>query len=123
MMEDRVIIRKGSFGYWTLGLIFGALMGGTVALLMAPQTGMQTRTRLAQTGGQIRERAKGAVDDARGRVTDVAGQARSRVGQVLSNVTGSSGAPSKADAMAAEVKTLNREVNILESDMDKTYDL
>jgi gas vesicle protein len=118
MMEERVIIRKGSFGSWILGLIFGALVGGTVALLMAPQPGMQTRARLAETGGQMRERAKGAVDDARGRVTDVAGQARTRVGQVISNVTSGAGGQSKGDALASDVKNINRDVNILESDMD-----
>jgi gas vesicle protein len=122
MMEERVIIRKGSFGSWTFGLIFGSLIGGTIALLMAPQSGMQTRAQLAQTGGQIRDRAKEAVEDARGRVTDVADQARSRVGQVLTSVTSGSSSPSPDETLTSDVKKLNRQVNILESDIDKTYD-
>ncbi|HEY3344415.1 MAG TPA: YtxH domain-containing protein [Anaerolineaceae bacterium] len=122
-MEDRVVIRKGSFGSWTFGLVFGSLIGGTIALLMAPQPGMQTRAQLAQTGGHIRERAKEAVEDARGRVTDVTGQARSRVGQVLSSVSGGSRSPSTDEAMSSDVKKVNNQVNVLESDIDKAYDL
>jgi gas vesicle protein len=117
-MEERVVIKKGSFGSWTLGLLVGSLIGGSIALLMAPQPGTQTREQIAKTGGQLRDRAKEAVEDARSRVTDVAGQARSRVGQMMS-----SGSSSREDQLEKDVKSLNREADILESDINKTYEL
>lgn len=121
-MKDRVVFRSGSFGSWTIGLIAGSLVGGTIALLMAPQSGGQTRTQLAQTSGQVRGRAKDMMGDARSRVSDAAGQARSRFGQVVSNMGGSAGTPSRADRLTADVDALNRQVDILESDLDKKYD-
>ena len=120
-MEDRVVIRKGSFGSWTVGLIVGSLVGGTIALLMAPQSGMQTRAQLSQTSGQVRDKAMGMMEDARNRVTDVAGQAKDRVSQVMSNM--SSGSTSKSDQLESDFNRLNREANILESDMNKSYDV
>jgi gas vesicle protein len=117
-MEERVVIKKGSFGSWTLGLLVGSLIGGSIALLMAPQPGMQTRGQIAKTGGQLRDRAKEAVEDARSRVTDVAGQARSRVGQMMSG-----GSSSREDQLEKDVKSLNRQADILESDINKTYEL
>ncbi len=119
MMQDRVVIKKGSFGSWMVGMMIGGLIGGTVALLMAPQPGMQTRAQIAKTGGQLRDRAKVVVEDARGRVTDVADQARSRVSQVISSV----GGQSRDDKLADDVKNLNRQVDILESDANKSYEL
>ncbi len=116
-MEERVVIRKGSFGSWTVGLLVGSLIGGTIALLMAPQPGMQTRKQIAQTGGQLRDRAKEAVEDARSRVTDVAGQARSRVEHMMA------GSSSREDQLARDVKNLDRDADILESDINKTYEL
>ncbi len=116
MMRDRVIIRKGSFGSWMLGLIFGGMIGGTVALLMAPQPGMQTRAQIAKTGNQLRDRAQEAIEDTRNRMTDVADQARSRINQMMSG-----GTSSQEDKIANDVNRLNREVDTLESDIDKTY--
>jgi gas vesicle protein len=90
MMQDRVVIKNNSLGYWAIGMIIGSLVGATVVLLMVPQPGAQTREQLARTGAQMRDRAKEVVEDARGRVTDAAGQVRSQVGQVISNVGGQS---------------------------------
>ena len=50
MAQEKIIIRKGRFGSWVSGIVFGSLIGGTVALLMAPQSGMQTRAVLNSPG-------------------------------------------------------------------------
>ncbi len=118
-MEERVIIKKNSFGSWMLGMFIGGMIGGTVALLMAPQPGMQTRAQIARTGSQLRDRAMEAVEDARSRVSDVADQARTRVSQMMSG----GGSTSGEEQLANDVDNLNRAADKLESDMNKTYEL
>ncbi len=58
--------RVGVFG---AGVAVGALIGAGVALLLAPATGYETRTRLArrarQTGGRAADRWEDASDDLR----------------------------------------------------------
>ena len=62
------------FGF-LMGIVSGALVGGAVALLMAPASGEEFR-------GQIRGRSLGVVDEIRGRslgfVDEIKGAARER---------------------------------------------
>jgi gas vesicle protein len=86
---------KGSKGLGFLaGLVFGGLAGATVALIMAPQSGPQTRSLLADKSIEIKEQvaesvhhvrsqAEGAVEDVKGRVRQVeqSAQAATRAAQ------------------------------------------
>ena len=119
MTQEKIIIRKGRFGSWVTGIVFGSLIGGTVALLMAPQSGMQTRAVLAQRGNEIRDRTREMVDDARSRVVEIAEDTRERVDRVVTNVRGSSA----ERALDQDLKQLDRDVNIMESEVRRTDDL
>lgn len=117
--ETEVIIkRKGRFGQMVLGIILGSLIGGTVALLAAPRPGHETRRMIADKSSELKDRATGMASDVRDRATGVASQARDRVQTAMSSVRSSS-----SDQEASEVTRLERDVNILEKDIDKTYDL
>lgn len=86
---------KGGKGMGFLaGLVCGGLAGATVALIMAPQSGPQTRTLLTDKGIEIKEQvaesvqharsqAEGAVEDVKGRVRQVeqSAQAAGRAAQ------------------------------------------
>jgi gas vesicle protein len=86
--EPTVVIEKhsGSVGSFLIGLAVGA----GVALLLAPQSGEETRRRIGRGARDARERARDAADDlelrarhqvdrARGAVTDSVGRARRAV--------------------------------------------
>ena len=86
--DATVVIEKhsGSVGAFLIGIAVGA----GVALLMAPQSGEETRRRIGRAGRDARDRARGAADDlelrarsqvdrARGAVTDQVDRARRAV--------------------------------------------
>jgi len=94
MQEEKVIVKKGSFGSLASGFIIGGLIGATIALLSAPQSGEETRTMLrekgeelkdqvAETAGQTRERAEKVISNARGKVSDVAQMTKDRAAELL----------------------------------------
>ena len=91
-----------------IGLGIGALVGFGGALMVAPRSGRMTRMMLAERGN------------------DLAYQARKITGRAVSRLPGSQSKPSRGIFGRNQAKTpagLEREVSILESDIDKTYDL
>ena len=59
MNKDQVV----SFG---IGLLAGAVIGGVIALLYAPQSGKETRQQIkekaTEVAGAVKEKASGAVN-------------------------------------------------------------
>lgn len=62
----------GGFGATLLGFALGALVGGALALLYAPQRGEETRQRVLLA----KEQAAQLAGQAKGQATQVAGQAQ-----------------------------------------------
>ena len=52
-------------GVFTLGAVAGALIGAGVALLLAPQSGVETREEIASRARRLRSRADDSWDDLR----------------------------------------------------------
>jgi hypothetical protein len=52
-------------GVFTLGAVAGALVGAGVALLLAPQSGVETRDEIASRARRLRSRADDSWDDLR----------------------------------------------------------
>ena len=48
---------NGDFGAFLTGFLIGGLVGAASALLMAPQSGEQTRVQIKQRGIELRDRA------------------------------------------------------------------
>ena len=67
------------------GLLLGALIGASVALLTAPEPGRRTRRRLQKTAGNLKDTAgdrwEDLADDVRGRVDDALKGARQKLGR------------------------------------------
>ncbi|MCL4559927.1 MAG: YtxH domain-containing protein [Chloroflexi bacterium] len=79
-MEAKVEKRKGNIGSLALGLFIGGMIGATVALLSAPQSGAQTREMIRDKSLEIRDRAM-----------ETAGGTRERAQQVITSVRGQAG--------------------------------
>jgi gas vesicle protein len=60
------------------GFVVGALVGTAVALLMAPQSGEDTRSLIRDKGLEIQERSVEMSAEARRRAADIQAQAKER---------------------------------------------
>ena len=73
---------KGSI---TLGLLGGLIVGGIVAVLLAPRSGAETRAMLSERSAPLRARAdelvRPAVERTRQRVAPFADRIRARAGR------------------------------------------
>jgi gas vesicle protein len=59
--------RDSDFGAFLIGFVVGGLVGAAVALLMAPQSGEETRTVIREKGIEIKDRAMETAEEARER--------------------------------------------------------
>lgn len=82
-MEDyEMKERKGSFGSMFSGLIVGGLIGAAVALLSAPQSGVETRQMLRERSTELKDKAAEVADKTRSQAQQVISTTRERVGEV-----------------------------------------
>ena len=67
------------------GLLLGAVIGATFALLAAPEPGRKTRRRIRRSArdlkGSAEDRWEDLADDVRGRVDDALRGARAKIGR------------------------------------------
>lgn len=61
-----------------LGLVLGAVVGATLAILFAPQEGEKTRNLLLEQGVDLRKRTEGTLDQ-------ISGQAKERFNEAMSS--------------------------------------
>lgn len=55
---------RNRFAYFTLGVVFGLLLGGVAALLFAPASGARTRRRLANEALRVADLARNVAERA-----------------------------------------------------------
>ncbi len=79
--------RNGSdFGSFLSGFLMGGLIGAAVALLMAPQSGEETRKLIRDKGIELRDQASETLEEAaaeaRSRADELTKMARERASEV-----------------------------------------
>ncbi|HHY89908.1 MAG TPA: YtxH domain-containing protein [Chloroflexi bacterium] len=74
--------RGSDFGTWVGGFILGMVTGAAIALLMAPQSGEETRGLIQEKSIHLRERAADTAETARQQAKTVAEQARGRISTI-----------------------------------------
>jgi gas vesicle protein len=70
--------RDNDFGAFISGFVIGGLVGAAVALLLAPQSGEETRTKIRQRGIELRDQVEETAAEARARAEQLAQEARIR---------------------------------------------
>lgn len=60
------------------GIGVGVIIGGVTALLMAPQSGTQTRAQIRETADDTLTRLRESMDDLKHKVEDLAANAKAR---------------------------------------------
>jgi len=66
-------------GFTLMGIALGAAVGAGIALLLAPDSGKNTRKRLASTAQRWSKGAGSAIDQARDAVADLGGDAKAAI--------------------------------------------
>jgi gas vesicle protein len=82
-MSDR---GNNDFGSFVSGVLLGGLIGSAVALLMAPQSGEETREYLKEKGTEFKEMTNESLDAAYARAESIAKDARVRADELSGQV-------------------------------------
>lgn len=69
---------NGDFGAFLAGFMIGGLVGAAVALLMAPQSGEETRTLIRDKSIELKDKATETAEEARHRAEKALEEARAR---------------------------------------------
>ncbi len=85
-------------GAFFAGVLIGGLVGAAVALLLAPQTGEETRKQLTKTSEDLRDRAQDVIEDARERAEATIADSRRRAERIIED------ARVRAEAMTEEAR-------------------
>ena len=68
--------KSGEFGAFVAGFLVGGLVGAATALLMAPQSGEETRAIIQEKSIELKDAASTAAEDAIARAEAAAAEAR-----------------------------------------------
>jgi gas vesicle protein len=75
--------RENDIATGTLLLVAGALLGAGIALLLAPQSGKQTRKDIARYAKKAQRRAEGVVEEFADRVSGMVDEVGDRAAEIL----------------------------------------
>ena len=73
---------KDDFGTFLLGFIIGGLTGAVVALMLAPQSGEETRTVIKEKAIELRDMAEKTAGEVSTKANEVAAETRTRAEEV-----------------------------------------
>lgn len=75
-----------NYGNFLAGFVIGGLIGAAAALLLAPQSGEETRAAIREKGIEIKDRAVETAEEARMRAEKALEDARVRADQAVEEV-------------------------------------
>jgi len=72
----------GDFGAFLAGFVIGGLVGAAVALILAPQSGEETRTLIRDRSIELKDKAAETAETARIKAEAAAAEARARADEL-----------------------------------------
>ena len=93
---------SGDLGSFLAGFVIGGLIGAGVALLMAPQSGEETRALIADKSIELRDRASETAGDVQTRASDYAQQTAQRYDEQVQRIQAAVDAGKKPPKTADE---------------------
>jgi len=73
MREERDGYGSGSV---LMSFLLGGIVGAGLALLMAPQSGEETRRKIKEFADDVKDKTAGMVEEAKHKVTDIVGEGK-----------------------------------------------
>lgn len=101
---------SNSFGSYLAGFIVGGLVGAAVALMMAPQSGEETRGMIRDKSIELRDRASDSMEDARLRAEKAIDDARMRVDELSQQLRARGGDAAEAEQLAISLDDMDEQV-------------
>jgi gas vesicle protein len=95
---------RDEFGAFLLGFIIGGLTGAVASLLLAPQSGSQTRSMLKDKAIELGDQVSATADDTRAKAEAVLADAKVRADKITTD------AKTKADEMIKTAKSTAEEL-------------
>jgi gas vesicle protein len=80
--ENTMAERDGDFGAFLAGFVIGGMVGAAVALLLAPQSGEDTRTIIHDRSIELKDKAAEKAEAARIKAEAAAAEARARADEL-----------------------------------------
>jgi len=77
---------RDDFGAFLIGCVVGGMVGAVTALLLAPQSGEETRTMLKEKSIELRDKATQTTEEALARAEAAAAEARAKYEQLAKEV-------------------------------------
>ena len=93
---------SGDLGSFLAGFVIGGLIGAGVALLMAPQSGEETRALIADKSIELRDRAADTAGDVQTKASDYAQQTAQRYDDQVQRIQAAVDAGKKPPKAAEE---------------------
>jgi gas vesicle protein len=102
---------RDDFGSFVMGFLVGAVAGGIAALLMAPQSGEETRAMIRDKSIELRDKAQVTAEEAMHRAQAAADDAREWAAQAAQSVRPRAGNEAEAVAPAPVAKSSKSSAN------------
>jgi gas vesicle protein len=93
---------NGDLGSFLAGFVIGGLIGAGVALLMAPQSGEETRAMIADKSIELRDRAVETAGEVQTRAGEIASQTAQAYDQQVKRIQAAVDAGKKAPKKSEE---------------------
>ena len=94
------------------GLVIGALVGAGAALLMAPQSGEETRAQIRDASVELKDRADTTIAEARAKAEAITADARRRAEEITAD------ARKRADKIVADATKKADEIETATSESE-----
>ena len=78
---------RGNFGSFATGLLIGGVVGATITLLNAPQSGEETREQIKTKGVELRNRADEEIERIRTQAEEMLTEIRTKADETQARIT------------------------------------